>query len=80
MSAVLIKYSILAISQVTSYTENFAFFKIFALEYLITFADYFLLAIILIGTKLKNKLISLLAILQFVFMFIFEFKVQEIRS
>lgn len=50
------------------------------LEYLITFADYFLLAIIfLIATNLKNKLISLLAILQFVLMFVFEFKVGKLE-
>ncbi|BCS81467.1 NADH-quinone oxidoreductase subunit 5 family protein [Anaerocellum diazotrophicum] len=79
MSAVLISASILAISRGDkllgiSHSLNFA------LEYLITFADYFLLAIIfLIGTKLKNKLISLLAILQFVFMFVFEFKVGKLE-
>jgi len=79
MSAVLISASIYSISQGDrllrlSHSLNFA------LEYLITFADYFLLAIIfLIGTKLKNKLISLLAILQFVFMFVFEFKVGKLE-
>ncbi|ADL42733.1 NADH/Ubiquinone/plastoquinone (complex I) [Caldicellulosiruptor obsidiansis OB47] len=79
MSAVLISASIYSISQGDrllrlSHSLNFA------LEYLITFADYFLLAIIfLIGIKLKNKLISLLAILQFVFMFVFEFKVGKLE-
>jgi len=79
MSAVLISASIYSISQGDrllrlSHSLNFA------LEYLITFADYFLLAIIfLIGTKLKNKLISFLAILQFVFMFVFEFKVGKLE-
>ncbi|PBC87598.1 ech hydrogenase subunit A [Caldicellulosiruptor bescii] len=78
MSAILIGVALYSISQgdkviVLSHSLNSA------LEYLITFADYFLLAIIfLIGTKLKNKLISLLAILQFVLMFVFEFKVGKL--
>jgi ech hydrogenase subunit A len=78
MSAILIGVALYSISQgdkviVLSHSLNSA------LEYLITFADYFLLAIIfLIGIKLKNKLISLLAILQFVLMFVFEFKVGKL--
>ncbi|WPX09788.1 NADH-quinone oxidoreductase subunit 5 family protein [Anaerocellum danielii] len=79
MSAVLIGVALYSISQgdksiKLSHSLNSV------LEYLITFADYLLLAMIfLIGTKLKNKLISLLAILQFVLMFVFEFKVGKLE-
>lgn len=79
MSAILIGVALYSISQgdksiKLSHSLNSV------LEYLITFADYFLLAIIfLIATNLKNKLISLLAILQFVLMFVFEFKVGKLE-
>ncbi|WAM35324.1 NADH-quinone oxidoreductase subunit L [Caldicellulosiruptor acetigenus] len=79
MSAILIVVALYSISQgdksiKLSHSLNSV------LEYLITFADYFLLAIIfLIATNLKNKLISLLAILQFVLMFVFEFKVGKLE-
>ncbi|MEZ0536918.1 NADH-quinone oxidoreductase subunit L [Caldicellulosiruptoraceae bacterium PP1] len=45
-----------------------------ALEYLITFADYFLMAVMfLIGLKYNNKIIMALVVLQFVPLTIFEF-------
>ncbi|ABP67127.2 NADH dehydrogenase (quinone) [Caldicellulosiruptor saccharolyticus DSM 8903] len=79
MSAVLVVLMVFAILQgdkevKLSHALNFA------LEYLITFADYFLLAVIfLIGLKLKNNLISLLAALQFVLMFVFEFRAGKLE-
>lgn len=79
MSAMLFVFTIFVILQgdreiKLSHTLNFA------LEYLITFADYFLLAVIfLIALKLRNKLISLLAVLQFVLMFVFELKAGKLE-
>jgi len=79
MSAVLVVLMVFAILQgdkevKLSHALNFA------LEDLITFADYFLLAVIfLIGLKLKNNLISLLAALQFVLMFVFEFRAGKLE-
>ncbi|WAM33156.1 NADH-quinone oxidoreductase subunit 5 family protein [Caldicellulosiruptor morganii] len=79
MSAVLVVLMVFAILQGDREVKLSHSLSV-ALEYLITFADYFLLAVIfLIGIKLRNNLISLLAALQFVFMFVFEFRAGKLE-